>query len=90
MIIETKVGNFEIIKDYRDAFDIEMFTNKYIEGVFDKYTYIVGDISSTILRLKGFNSRNKGSNSYKYIPDYLSESCNANCAYFVLKRIKDK
>lgn len=90
MIIETKFGKFEILKDYREAFNEEDFLSKYIDGVFDKYTYIVGDISSTILRLKGFNSRNKGNNSYKHIPDYLSESCNANCPHYVLKRIREE
>lgn len=86
MIIETEHGDFTLIKNHKDAFDIVKFNEKYIDDLFDKYVYIVGDISSTILRLKGFSEDEKGPQSYKKIPDYLNESCNMNTAYFILKR----
>jgi|SRR5690554_6792654 len=89
-IIETKFGKFEIVENYREAFELEKFENKYIEDVFDRYIYVVGDIASELLRLKGFNSRKRNNNSYKHIYDYINESCNANCPYFVLKRIKEE
>ena len=45
-------------------------------------------MSSTLLRIKGFNSDPKSPNGYKRIPDYLNESCSMNCAHYVLKRVK--
>jgi uncharacterized protein YutD len=90
MIIETQFGNFELIKNYRDGFDIALFNEKYVDVAFDRYTFIVGDISSGIMRLKGFANDPKSPNSFKKIPDYLNESCNTNTAYFILKRLKEK
>lgn len=80
MMVETKHGNFEIIKDYKEAFEVEVFNEKYI-GFLDKYTFIVGDYSADMLRFKGFTESN-----YQEIPDYLMESCTPNAPYFVLKR----
>lgn len=88
MIIETEVGSFEIVKNYRDAFDITKFVERYVDVAFDRYTYIVGDMASDILRLRGFSQDPKGINGYKKIPDYINESCNHNCPFYVLKRIK--
>lgn len=88
MNIECKDRKFELIKNVKDAFNQEDFESKYMEELFDKYDYIVGDISSSILRLKGFSGDEKKSNSYKTIPDYLIEACAYNCAYYILKRIK--
>jgi len=89
MIVETEFGKFEILKDYREAFDLVKFQERYVDVAFDKYAYIVGDMSSEMLRLKGFNTDSKSKNGYKRIPDYLNESCSFNCAYYILKRIKD-
>ena len=88
MIVETAVGKYELVKNHKDAFDQVKFETKYVDVAFDRYTYLVGDISSDILRIKGFATDSKSANSYKKIPDYLAESCNMNCAYFILKRIK--
>ncbi len=88
MIVDTEFGEFEIIKDYREAFDLAKFLERYVDVAFDRYTYLVGDMSSSILRLKGFNSDPKSPNGYKRIPDYLNESCQFNCAHYVLKRLK--
>lgn len=90
MIVETKFGKYDIVKNFKDAFDITAFEGRYIEEVYDKYTYILGDISGTILRLKGFSSDPKSKNSYLTIPDFLIESCAFECAYFILKRNKEK
>ncbi len=86
-MIETKFGNYDLIKNHREAFDILQFELKYIEEVFDKYKYIVGDVSSGILRLKGFSDNNQDKNSYKTIPDYLAESVGVNFPYYILKRL---
>ncbi len=90
MIVETKYGKYELIKNYKDAFNKEVFEEKYIEEVYDKYTYILGDISGSILTLKGFSSDPKSKNSYLTIPDFIIESCAFECAYFVLKKYKEK
>lgn len=89
MIFDIGKKKFEVIKEYRESFNEELFKEKYTE-IFDKYDYIVGDLSSENLRLKGFFSgdNDKNDNHYSRIPDYLSESCAYNCAYFIVKRIK--
>ncbi|MFW5838367.1 MAG: YutD-like domain-containing protein [Bacillota bacterium] len=81
-MLETNHGNFEIIKDYREALEVAAFNERYVDYL-DKYDYIVGDYSSEMLRFKGFTEKNKHT-----IPDYLMESCVPNAPYFVLKRIK--
>lgn len=88
MIIETKFGNFELLKNERDAFDIAVFEKKYLPEYFDKYVYLVGDIADDILRLKGFSLDSKSKNYFHYIPEYIVESCAYNCKYYILKRIK--
>lgn len=89
-MIETKFGKYELVQNNKEAFDLEMFDNKYITEVYDKYTYLLGDMSGGILRLKGFSSDNKSKNSYLTIPDYIIESCAFGCGYYILKRIREK
>lgn len=81
-MIETIHGDFEIIKNYREAFVLDDFNKRYVD-IFDIYPYIVGDYSAGLLRLKGFKEENQNQ-----IPDYLIESCAPNCAYFILKNPK--
>jgi uncharacterized protein YutD len=88
MIIDTPFGQFDMIKNHRDGFDMLKFIERYVDVAFDRYIYIVGDLSSGLLRLRGFNSDPKSPNGYKRIPDYLAESCNMNAPHFVLKRLK--
>lgn len=86
MTIETKYGKFKLLKNHRDAFNKEVFEQKYIPEIYDKHDFLVGDISSDILRIKGFDKNNKSKNFYRNIPIYLSESCNMNTAYYILER----
>ena len=88
-MIETKFGNFEIIKNERDAFDIVKFEDKYLPEYFDKYPFIVGDLADDILRLKGFGYDSKANNYFHNIPEYLVEGCAYNCKYYILKRLKE-
>lgn len=81
-MIESEHGNFELIKDYKEALEIKIFNERYVSFL-DKYEYIVGDYSADMLRFKGFSSTN-----YQTIADYLMESATPNAPYFVLKRIK--
>ena len=87
IVVNNKV--FELVKEYRQAFNEDTFKDKYTEAL-DKYDVIVGDISANILRLKGFTVKNSNSSTHvNTIPDYLNESCNYNCPYFIIKRIKN-
>jgi uncharacterized protein YutD len=78
-MLETEHGIFDMIKNYRDAFVLDDFNQRYID-YFNQYRFIVGDYSAGILRLKGFSEENQS-----LIPDYIVESCAPNCAYFILK-----
>ena len=80
-MIETEHGNFELIKEHRESFDVKSFNERYVDYL-DRYQYIVGDISAEILRLKGFNEENK-----HLIDDYIMESTALNASYYILKRI---
>lgn len=90
MIVETEHGTYELIKNYKEGFDLLAFNERYVDVAFDRYQYLVGDVSAGILRIKGFNSDPKSPRGFKAIPDYLNESCNLNTAYYILKRIKVK
>jgi len=81
-MLETMHGEFELIKNFREAFVLDDFNKKYLD-VFNIYPYIVGDYSAGLLRIKGFTKDN-----YKQIPDYLVESCAPGCAYYIIKNPK--
>lgn len=91
MIIEVDNHEYELIKDYKDGFDREEFTNKYTDYFYD-YDYIVGDIAYGKLRLKGFYDEKSKKvnkiNNYKYVDAYLSKNCAVDCKYFILRQIK--
>ena len=82
MVVNTTKGMYRILRNFRDAFNKEMFENKYLEEYFDKYPYVVGDYSSGILRLKGFDN-----NSFQNIDKYLDDSCAFGAPFYVLSRI---
>lgn len=90
MIIEVEDKKYELIKNYKDAFDNEDFRNKYTDYFYD-YDYIVGDIAYGKLRLKGFYDENNKKvnkiNNYKNVSAYLKNNCATDCKYFILKRI---
>ena len=88
MIIDCKKGKYIVDTNFRDAFRLDVFEEKYIEECFDKYIYVVGDISSGILRLKGFDTNPKSKNYFGLINDYLESSCAIGCPYYILKRIQ--
>lgn len=78
---------YEIIANVKDALDIEMLKEKY-DPYLDQYDYLVGDVSSEQLRLKGFydeNDRVAIDKKANAIVDYLEEYCNPGSAYFILR-----
>lgn len=89
MMIEIDNRKFEIIKDERNAFDLEEFERLFTDYFYD-YDYIVGDIAYSKLRLKGFyDSKNKKVNkinNYDMLDEYLKENCAVDCKYFILKK----
>lgn len=80
---------YELIKDYKNAFDLDELTEKFTE-YFDDYDYIVGDYSYDKLRLKGFcNKKNKNFkevNDYDKVDDYLKNFCSYECRYYILEK----
>ena len=91
MIIEVEKNKYKLIKDYREAFDKDLFIEKYT-SFFDEYDYIVGDIAYSKLRLKGFtkkdNKINNKVNDYNKVDKYLKENCAYDCRYFIIKKVK--
>ncbi|GEK30182.1 hypothetical protein KZO01_04910 [Kurthia zopfii] len=84
-------GSYEyhIIEDYREAFKVEDFNNRFSD-ILTKYDYIVGDWGYGQLRLKGFyddqNTKATFDTKIGTLEDYLYEYCNFGAAYFILKR----
>lgn len=88
ILIEDK--KYELIKDYKNAFDLEEFKNKCTDYFYD-YDYIVGDIAYGKLRLKGFydekNKKVNKINNYKNVDSYITNYCAVDCKYFIVKKI---
>ena len=82
---------YELIKDYKDAFDLDELTRLFTE-YFYNFDYILGDYAYNKLRLKGFydndNKKANDINKYDYIDDYLKNYCAYECRYFLLKKKK--
>ncbi len=87
ILIENK--EYELITNYKDAFNEEEFQTKMTD-YFDEYDYIVGDIAYGKLRLKGFydekNKKVNNINNFKNLDKYLKENCAVDCKYFVVKK----
>jgi len=90
MNIEVNNNKYELIKNYKDAFNEEEFISKCTDYFYD-YDYIVGDIAYGKLRLKGFyNEKSKkvnNINNFKNLDNYLKNYCATDCKYFVIKKI---
>ena len=92
---EYNINNmkYELIKEFRDGFDLDEVTNKLTE-YFNDYDYVVGDWAYGKLRLKGFyesnNKKVKALNDIKNLDNYLENYCATNCKYFVLKKLIEK
>lgn len=91
-MIQIGGKTYELIQNYKEAWDPEAFKQRYSE-VLDRYDYIIGDWGYEKLRLKGFLRDNhpkaNRDTAYSGITDYINEYCNFGCAYFVLQKVKD-
>ena len=89
MEIEVNNKKYELIKNYKDAFDKEEFLNKCTDYFYD-YDYIVGDIAYGKLRLNGFYDEKSKKvnkiNNYKFVDNYLNNYCATDCKYFIIKK----
>jgi len=83
-------AKYEIIEDHKEAIDLEKIEERY-SSIFEKYDYIVGDVSRDQIRLRGFYEDDDREvpidMKITYLEDYLTEYCNYGAAYFVLKRL---
>lgn len=90
MNIEVNNQKYEIIKNYKEAFNKEEFLEKCTDYFYD-YDYIVGDIAYGKLRLKGFydekSKKVKKINNFKNIDDYLKNYCANDCKHYIIKKI---
>lgn len=90
--IEINGVEYYILKDNKDAIDIDLLKEK-ITDYFNSYDYIVGDWAYGKVRLKGFNSKTnknfKPINDIDKVEDYLKNNCAVECRYFILAKIKD-
>lgn len=80
---------YKVIKDYRDAFDKEIVTEK-VTDYFNDFDYILGDWAYGKLRLKGFykkdNKNVKEINDYERVNEYIKNNCAYDCRYFILEK----
>lgn len=84
-----KINNqlYQVLVNKEQALDLEVLSQKY-DPYLDQYDFLVGDISSEHLRLKGFYKNNVQTaidRKEQTIVDYLMEYCNPGGAYFVLQ-----
>lgn len=91
MNIEVNNQKYELLTNYKDAFNEEEFISRCTDYFYD-YDYVVGDIAYGKLRLKGFYDEKSKKvnkiNNFKNLDDYLRKNCATDCKYFVLKKCK--
>lgn len=89
--IKVNEKEYELIEDYRDAYNQEELEGKMTD-YFDDFDYVLGDWSYGKLRLKGFcdkdNKLFRDINDIEKKDDYIKDSCAYNCRYFILKKVK--
>lgn len=85
--------NYELIKDYKNAFNVDELEEKFTD-YFYEFDYILGDYSYDKLRLKGFcnksNKNLKEINDYDNIDKYLMNYCSYECRHFILEKKQEK
>lgn len=83
---------YELVANVRDGFDFTEFSQRF-STILSKFDYIVGDWGFEQLRLKGFYAEDRAGakqNQIDAVQDYLYESCNFGCAYFILHNLDVK
>lgn len=83
---------YELVANVRDGFDFVEFSQRF-STILSKFDYLVGDWGFEQLRLKGFYAEDRAGakqNQIDAVQDYLYESCNFGCAYFILHNLDVK
>ncbi|BDR60100.1 YutD family protein [Lactobacillus xylocopicola] len=78
---------YQVLVNKQDALDLDSLRQKY-DPYLNQYDFLVGDISSEHLRLKGFFQDNVQAaidRKKQTIADYLIEYCNPGSPYFILQ-----
>ncbi|MCC3355768.1 YutD family protein [Bacillus sp. REN16] len=92
-MITINNSTYELVDEQKDGYNEEAFRARYSD-ILAKYDYIVGDWGYEQLRLKGFfddkNQKASFDTKISTLSEYLYEYCNFGCAYFVLKKVKNK
>lgn len=80
---------YEIIDNHKEGLNIIKFRQRYTKS-FNKFDYILGDLSHDQLRLTGFyeNLYDKNSRTIETCQDFLDEFCSFDCSFFLLKKLK--
>lgn len=80
---------YEIVKNYRDGFNLEDVENRMTE-YFEEYDYVFGDWAYGKLRLKGFykkeNKKVTKINNIEDLDNYIKLNCAYDCRYFLLEK----
>lgn len=91
MKIVLNNNEYELVKDYKDAFCLDEVISLFTDYFYD-FDYILGDYAYNKLRLKGFydndSKKARDINKYDYIEEYIKNYCAYECRYFILKRKK--
>jgi uncharacterized protein YutD len=92
-LITVENNDYQIIENYRDAYNEEEFKSKMTDYFYD-YDYVLCDWAYGKLRLKGFydqkNSKVKDINNFDKVSDYIKENCAYGCRYFIAKKMYKK
>lgn len=90
--LEIDGAKYKIIENNRESIDLEALENRYT-SFFEKFHYIVGDLSKDQLRLKGFYKDDQKNVpidlKINTVEDYLAEYCSYGCSYFIIERLDD-
>lgn len=89
MIIELNENKYKLVKNYRDAFDLDAVVEKATD-YFNDYDYIFGDWAYGKVRLKGYYKDNNPKvtkiNNINNLDDYIKNNCAYDCKYFLLEK----
>ncbi len=77
------VKSYQLIKTHKVDNWEELLTSRYV-ALFDKYDYIVGDVSANVVRITGFYE----SNFQKKSSYHLKRRCAYDAPYFIVKKKK--
>lgn len=89
--MEVVINNkkYEVVKNYRDGFNLEDVENRMTD-YFEEYDYVFGDWAYGKLRLKGFykkeNKKVTKINNIEDLDNYIKLNCAYDCRYFLLEK----